>query len=81
MPTKVNDAIEITVIVAEEDYKFSLWDSDLTKQDLAEIMRDAHGDAEFIYIQTWLLKKGENENTCLQAGLNEQVGRTWRVVG
>jgi len=85
VPIKVNDAIEITVIVAEEDYKHSLHEwSDLPAATHAECLRDSHsdeGDARLIFTQRWILRAGENEYHCLQAALNELMGRTWVVTG
>lgn len=85
MPIKVNDAIEILVLVAEEDYKFNLdeW-SDLPPSAHATCLRDAYSDeggAQHIFTQRWVLRAGENEEHSLQAALNGLMGRTWVVTG
>ena len=87
MSTKTTDIIELTVLVAEEDYKhdLSMWDN-LTKDQQNECFRDAYTPskddeyASLIHIQRWLIRKDENIQHCLQASLNEMVKRTWRVV-
>lgn len=85
MPIKVTDAIEITVLVAEEDYKFNLdeW-SDLPPSAHATCLRDVYsdeGDARLIFTQHWVIRHNQNEQTCLQASLNELMARTWVVIG
>ena len=87
MSTKTSDIIELTVLVAEEDYKhnLSMWDN-LTKDQQNECFRDAYTPskddeyAALIYIQRWLIRTDEHIQHCLQASLNEMVKRTWRVV-
>lgn len=87
MSTKTTDIIELTVLVAEEDYKHDLdnWDN-LTKYQQNECFRDAYTPskddeyASLIHIQKWLIPQGADEHHCLQASLNEMVKRTWKVV-
>jgi len=85
MPIKVNDAIEITVIVAEEDYDHHLFEwSDLPPSTHATILRDVYsdeGNARLVFTQRWIIRADENEHQCLQASLNELMGRTWVVTG
>ena len=85
MATKETNVIEITVLVAEKDYKHNLndWDT-LTKDQQNECMRDAYTPAKddeyanLIQIQKWLIRQGYPTH-CLQATLNELMDRTWRV--
>jgi len=87
MATKATNIIEITVLVAEEDYKHNLndWDT-LTKDQQNECFRDAYTPskddeyATLIQIQKWLIPQGTDEAHCLQASLNGLMARTWRVV-
>lgn len=86
MATKLTNIIEITVLVAEEDYKYNLsnWDN-LTKDQQNECFRDAYTPAKddeyanLIQIQKWLIPQGTDERLCLQASLNGLMARTWRV--
>jgi len=88
MPVKVNKAIELTVLVAEEDYKHNLNDwATLTESQQAECQRDAYTPskddeyARLIQIQKWIIREGDNETVCLQASLNGLMARTWKVIG
>jgi len=87
-PVRVRNAIEITVLVAENDYKHNLseW-HDLTKDQQEECERDAtcpskdDESAALIYIQKWIIREDVSEHKCLQASLNELMGRSWIVIG
>lgn len=87
MATKETNIINVTVLVAEEDYKhdLSMWDT-LTKDQQNECFRDAYTPskddeyAALIQIQKWLIRQGTNEAHCLQASLNELMKRTWKLV-
>jgi len=87
MATKATDIVEITVLVAEEDYKYNLSNWHLMTNDQQnECLRDAYTPAKddeyatLIQIQQWLIPQEADERHCLQASLNELMGRTWRVV-
>lgn len=85
MPIKVNDAIEITVLVAEEDYRYNLFEwNEMTEPQKALAQREAYehsGAAMSIYMQRWMLRSDDNEHHSLQASLNELMGRSWKVIG
>ena len=85
-PVRVHNAIEITVLVAENDYKYSLNDwHDLTESQQEECERDATQPskddeyAKLIYIQKWIIRQDVPEHKCIQASLNELMGRSWVV--
>ena len=85
-PVRVHNVIEKTVLVAENDYKHNLLEwHDLTKDQQEECERDAvrpskdDERAALIYIQKWLIRKDEYAHKCLQASLNELMGRSWVV--
>ena len=86
-PVRVHNAIELTVLVAENDYKYSLNDwHDLTESQQQECKRDATQPpkddeyAKLIYIQKWIIRQDVPEHKCIQASLNELMARSWIVI-
>lgn len=84
---RVHNAIEITVLVAENDYKYNLNDwHDLTKSQQEECERDASHPskddeyAKLICIQKWIIRQDVPEHKCIQASLNGLMDRSWIVI-
>lgn len=84
---RVHNAIEITVLVAENDYKYNLNDwHELTKSQQEECERDATQPskddeyAKLIYIQKWIIRQDVPQHKCLQASLNGLMDRSWIVI-
>lgn len=74
-----SDIVTLKVLVAEEDYAIDLHDWEtLSNEERVRAELDANNpDVDFIFIQTWYVKKNE---CYLQASLNELLGRSCVVV-
>ena len=75
----IKDARIVEVLVAEEDYKFSVSKNDLTPEELKIALTDANNPKEsFVWIEKWLVS--DSYRDCQGPGLHELVGRTWRYL-
>lgn len=71
------DAKIVNVLVAEEDYKYSLFD-DLTPEQLDEVKRDANSHEEsFVWRELWLHDEGEPQ--VMNWEVHGILNRSWMV--
>ena len=75
----IRDARIVEVLVAEEDYKFSVSENDLTPKQLEQAIADANDLKEsFVWIEKWIVS--DTHPTCQGPAIHELMGRTWRFL-
>ncbi len=75
----IKDARIVEVLVAEEDYKFSVSKSDITPEQLKEALADVDNPkVTFVWIEKWLVSDSHPE--CRDSSVHELLGRTWRYL-
>ena len=75
----IKDARIVEVLVAEEDYKFSVSKSDITPKQLEAALADVDNpEITFVWIEKWLVSDSHPE--CRDPSVHELLGRTWRYL-
>ncbi len=73
----IKDARIVEVLVAEDDYKFSVSKGDLTPEELEIVLADV-GKDRFVWTEKWIVSDSHPE--CQSPSVHEIVGRTWRYL-
>jgi len=75
----IEDARIVEVLVAEEDYKFSVSKSGITPKQLEVALADVDNpEITFVWIEKWLVSASHPE--CRDPSVHELLGRTWRYL-
>jgi len=75
----IKDARIVEVLVAEEDYKFSVSKKDLTPEELKTALADGNNPKEsYVWIEKWIVS--DSHPDCRDPSVHELLGRTWRYL-